>query len=174
MSRNRANKRTKHEELYNHDDNPVLASVFELSSNRKRVRWDTTQVQTAAPSAGPSTIPGVEAPEYLPEDSQIPYEETPVHDSGEDHPPPSVQVRAKRYLNSVSPPILNYDHLFIQHRTTHFYPGFLSGRNLWTSFCDTREGARRICIKNALDVLLLRQPFDAKIVLANSSGVKIA
>lgn len=87
------------QKLDNHDDNPVLASVFELSSNRKCVRWDTTQVQTAAPSAGPSTIPGVEAPEYLPEDSQIPYEETPVHDRG---PPTPFSPSARQEIFELS------------------------------------------------------------------------
>lgn len=93
------------DDLWNHDELPVAASTLELSRDGKRVRWDTAQVQPAAPLPAPIPEPaGIEAPEYFAEDSALPYDTVfPLQDSPDDTPPlEKVKVLRKRYLNSVS------------------------------------------------------------------------
>ncbi|KAF7972068.1 hypothetical protein HWV62_19137 [Athelia sp. TMB] len=97
------------DELWNHDELPVTASTIELSRDGKRVRWDTSQVQPAAPSpASGSGDTLSEVPQYFPEDSSLPFDDNvPQQDVSEDSPdgPTVVNVvdeehARKRYVNS--------------------------------------------------------------------------
>ncbi|KAF7968786.1 hypothetical protein HWV62_29298 [Athelia sp. TMB] len=105
-------KRNADSALYNHEEILVESNTISLSRDGKRVRWDTEHVQstleTPAGDANAQSGPSVEWPEYLPEDSLLPYDgEVPLADDSVEPPVPTivnVQVEPrKRYVNSDIP-----------------------------------------------------------------------
>lgn len=93
------------DDLWNHDELPVPASTLQLSRDGKRVRWDTAQVQPAAPLPVPNPeLAGLEVPEYFAEDASLPYDnDFPSQETSDDAAPTEkVKVSRKRYANSVS------------------------------------------------------------------------
>ncbi|KZP18026.1 hypothetical protein FIBSPDRAFT_956592 [Athelia psychrophila] len=94
------------DDLWNHNELPVPASTLQLSRDGKRVRWDTAQVQPAAPLPVPNPeLAGLEVPEYFAEDASLPYDnDFPSQETSDDAAPTEkVKVSRKRYANSDNP-----------------------------------------------------------------------
>ncbi|KAF7971009.1 hypothetical protein HWV62_22275 [Athelia sp. TMB] len=127
--------------LWNHDEAPIAASTLDLSRDGKRLRWDTAHVQPAAPLPAPEHEEiVVETPEYIPEESSLPYDgDVPLQEGSEDTPQPETaepaQPANKRYTNS----------------------------NTWTSTCDMLGEGLGILRLPVQAVRRVGPQFDAKI-----------
>lgn len=148
-------KKRGNDELWNHEELPVDASTLELSRDGKRVRWETAQVQPAAPLP-PANLPttAVEVPVYFAEDCSLPFHDdfpsqeqdgqSQVQDAPSDGPDAlhGVKVLTKRYINSVSQ-LVQQSQFIIKHtsRTSLCCHSSRYVKSMSTNTCDaTAEG----------------------------------